>query len=168
MASSFVLFLFNNISNPIIQIFFRSDLRESLQAILCLCGRKRQKNRSLSISSRPEFWSRTTSIGTVRKSSVLWDQNYDNKFKIAGLHTDSSPTRNSEICVNGLENSITMVEQMTDASNSKELPASSQSKENSLINSGLLIEDSEGPIAMSVHSDTTTVDRPCLKRIKSI
>ena len=58
VASSFVLFLFNNISNPIIQIFFRSDLRESLQAILCLCGRKRQKNRSLSISSRPECWSR--------------------------------------------------------------------------------------------------------------
>ncbi len=54
VTSSFVLFLFNNISNPIIQIFFRSDLRKTLQATFHWCCRKPQLNWRQKIATNSE------------------------------------------------------------------------------------------------------------------
>ncbi len=54
VASSFVLFLFNNISNPIIQIFFRSDLRKTLRAMFHWCCRKPQLSWRQKIATNSE------------------------------------------------------------------------------------------------------------------
>jgi len=75
IAAAFVLFLSNNISNPIIQVYFRSDLRDSLQTLFCCrwCrwhGNMNSSTRALSTTQRSEVRSRANSLSSTKRSSV--------------------------------------------------------------------------------------------------